>query len=64
MVLHFMSFQMSIKTEKSKILHQETYMMHRFDIQRLSGKKCKGWGRGRKRSVSLMLVCLQPRIGR
>jgi len=32
--------QMNIKNEKShKIEHREVYMLHRLDIQRLSGKK-------------------------
>ena len=34
--------QMLLKAEKShKIDHREVYMMHRLDIQRLSGKKSK-----------------------
>ena len=40
MILHTYVYQINIKNEKShKMDYREMYMLHRLDIQRLSGKK-------------------------
>ncbi len=55
--------KMSLKNEKSgKIEHREVIMLHRLDVQRLSGKKHSEWV-GVRGSVVWVEMCVGRPIG-